>query len=196
MIEQLERIDRSVFLFLNELGHPYLDMPMWYISSIILWVPLFIFFLYYAYKKAGYPFVLYIFFGMAFCVLLSDRISVEFFKEIFQRVRPTHNEDIQHLVHTIIKPNGHEYRGGLYSFVSSHATNFFAIATFLFFNFKQYNKFWWLIFPWAILIGYSRIYLGVHYPADIIGGAILGCTIGIFLYKIGKYAFKSKTWLK
>ncbi len=196
MIERIESIDRAVFLFLNELGHPYLDLPMWYISSIVLWIPLFIYFLFYAYKKAGWYLLLYLFLGMALCVLLSDRISVELFKEVFQRFRPTHNEEIKDLVQTVVKPNGHEYRGGLFSFVSSHATNFFSIATFLFLNFRKYTTKWWWLFPWAILIGYSRIYLGVHYPADIIGGAILGCSIGAGLYNLGKYLFKSKTWLK
>ena len=178
MLEKLETLDRQLFLFLNGMHADWLDPVMWWISSIVLWIPLFLFIIYYSWKKGSWQLAVSILLGLAICILLSDRISVELFKEVFQRYRPTHHTEIGDLVHTVVKPNGEEYRGGLYSFVSSHATNFMSIAMFVFLSLKQFSKKWWWLFPIAILVAYSRIYLGVHYPADIICGGILGAIIG------------------
>lgn len=182
MIEKLEQFDRDLFLTLNGLHADWLDPVMWWISSIVLWIPLFLFVMYYAYKKGQIRLMLILTGGVALCILLSDRISVELFKEVFQRYRPTHNTEIGDLVHTVIKPNGEEYRGGMYSFVSSHATNFMSIGTFVFLHLKKYSKYWSLLFVWVALVAYSRIYLGVHYPADLVCGAMLGATIGGLVY--------------
>lgn len=184
MFEQLEKLDQSLFLYLNGLRADWLDPVMWWISSIVLWIPLFLFVLYYGYKKGQLKMVLVLIVGVALCILLSDRISVELFKEVFQRLRPTHNLDIKDLVHTVIKPNGEEYRGGLFSFVSSHATNFMSLGTFIYLHFRKYSKWWLLLFPWVALVAYSRIYLGVHYPADLVCGAALGFVIGLIIYQI------------
>lgn len=118
----------------------------------------------------------------AVCVSLTDLISVHGFKENVQRYRPTHNTEIGHLVKTVSKPNGEEYRGGIYGFVSSHAANFGGITILLFLFFRKYSKWWYLLFPWCILIAYSRIYLGVHYPSDLFAGAMLGIAVGCFVY--------------
>jgi undecaprenyl-diphosphatase len=108
-------------------------------------------------------------------VALSDSISV-LIKNLVERPRPSRNPEIANLVHIV-----NDYRGGMYGFVSSHAANFFGVATFLSHQFKHYR---WSIFlfVWAIVVSYSRIYLGVHYPLDIIFGAILGALIGIQCY--------------
>lgn len=182
MLEKLEGIDQSLFLYLNSLRADWLDPVMWYFSSIGLMIPVFAYILFYSYKKKGWPFMLMILLGLGFCILLSDRISVELFKEVFQRYRPTHNGEIGELVQTVIKPNGEEYRGGLFSFVSSHATNTASLAVFTFLHLRQFSMYWIFIFIWMLLVSYTRIYLGVHYPADIIGGMILGGSIGAFLY--------------
>lgn len=186
MFKQIEKIDQELFIFLNGLNATWLDPVMWWISSIVLWIPLFIFFFYYAYKKGQLKLMLTIIVGVGLCILLSDRISVELFKEVVQRYRPTHHAEIGEIVHTVIKPNGEEYRGGLFSFVSSHATNFSSIGVFLFLHFRSYSRYWLLLFPWVILVAYSRIYLGVHYPLDLVGGAILGAVIGAVVYGLSK----------
>jgi len=182
MIEQLEQFDRDLFLYLNGLHVDWLDPVMWWLSSIVLMIPVFGFVFYYAYKKGKIRLTLIIIGGLGLCVLLSDRISVEFFKEVFQRYRPTHNTEIGDLVHTVIKPNGEEYRGGTFSFVSSHATNAMSMALFSFLHLRRFNKKWSLLFLWVAIVSYTRIYLGVHYPADLVCGAILGAIIGGIVY--------------
>ncbi len=189
MIEYLEQIDQSLFLFLNGLRVEFLDKPMWVISQEYGNAPLFILLIAYIWRKKGWQFALSTLLGVVLVITLSDRISVELFKEVFMRYRPTHNLDIGGLVNTVTDFSGKEYRGGLYSFVSSHATNFFGLATFFWMIVRpDRKKVFWFIYGWAALVCYSRIYLGVHYPADIFCGALLGIAIGWV-------SFKVLTWL-
>ena len=119
---------------------------------------------------------------MIVLVVLTDQISVELFKENFKRYRPCHNLNIKHLIHLV-----GDGCGGLYGFVSSHATNTAGIATFLFLLLrKKFPKYSWLVFIWAALNSYSRVYVGVHYPADVMVGSLLGMAIGFFTF----YLFK------
>jgi undecaprenyl-diphosphatase len=108
-------------------------------------------------------------------IVLIDQTSVHLFKEVFHRLRPCHQPRISHLVHIV---NNH--CGGQYGFVSSHAANSFGFATFTILFFKN-NRFSWFIFAWALLLSYSRIYLGVHYPSDIVGGWMLGIFWGLVI---------------
>ncbi|MBL7899435.1 MAG: phosphatase PAP2 family protein [Crocinitomicaceae bacterium] len=186
MFEVIENIDRKLFLALNNVHSPAMDVIMWYVSWGVTWIPLFVFICCYAWKKKGLRFMIIILVSCSVCVALTDLISVYGLKETVQRFRPTHNLEIGHLVQTVNKPDGTEYRGGLYSFVSSHAANFGGIAFLIFLFFRQFSKWWYLLFVWLMLISYSRIYLGVHYPADLIAGAILGVTIGYFVYKFSQ----------
>jgi undecaprenyl-diphosphatase len=182
MFEKLEQLDRDLFLFLNGLHADWLDPIMWYLSTILLMIPVFAFAVYYAYRKGRWRYALIVLGGIGLCILLSDRISVEFFKEVVQRYRPTHNLEIGSLVHTVLDPKGNEYRGGLFSFVSSHATNAMSMALFVYLHFRKYSKYWALIFLWMVIVAYTRIYLGVHYPSDLICGGMLGILIGVFVY--------------
>ena len=112
-------------------------------------------------------------------IVFSDQLSVHAFKQVFLRYRPCHNLLIQSQVHL------NDGCGGMYGFVSSHAANTFALAMFLGLLFKDKIKYFGLaIFFWAAFVSYSRIYNGVHYPADIACGAILGMGIGILVFKM------------
>ena len=193
MLEKLENIDRTLFLFINGLHTPIIDIIMVYVSSITLWIPLFLFFLFYAYKNGKWPLVIISILGIALCILLADRISVMAFKDVFLRYRPSRNLDLKDSVHLLpelkgflYNTKGNLYTGGWYGFVSSHAANFFAITTFLVAIFSPFSKGWYWLFLWAALIAYSRIYLGVHYPSDIAVGAMLGILIGSSVYLIIK----------
>ena len=105
-------------------------------------------------------------------VLFCDRVSVELFKEVFQRYRPSRNLEIGDLLHLHIDDNGNPYTGGWYGFVSSHATNFFGMAMYFWLWLRPAKR--WVVlmlFSWAAFVSYTRIYLGVHYPFDMLGAA-------------------------
>ena len=116
--------------------------------------------------------------GVVFVVIFSDQISSSLLKPFFQRLRPSHNPDIENLVHIV-----NDSRGGLYGFVSSHAANTFGVATFvaLVFRHKGITP---VIYFWPMLVSYSRIYLAKHYLGDIIGGAIVGVLVACAVYLI------------
>jgi len=188
LIDKLEYLDRELFLWLNGLHQDWLDQPMFYMTDKLFWIPVYLFLLVVIYRAFGLKNTLWTVLGVALVITFCDRISVEFFKEVFERYRPTHNLEIKHLVHKV-----NNYGGGKYGFVSSHAANFFGIASFLYPILKRaygLRALW--LFPWVAFISYTRIYLGVHYPGDIIGGAILGAVIGYFLYLFFKKYFLFK----
>lgn len=187
----LENIDRSIFFVINSNYNSILDIIMWQVSHQFIWTPLYAFFLFYAYNKLSKKRLFYFLLSVGLCFLLADQISVHAFKEVFQRYRPSHNLEIKHLVHSYTKSNGEIYYGGLYGFISSHAANFFALSTFLYLTFRHFSKYWILLFLWALIIIYSRVYLGVHYPSDVFAGAILGSIIGWTVYKLYNVLNKS-----
>lgn len=175
MIEKLELIDRSIFLFINGLHAPFFDKLMWFVSGKLSWIPLYLLLLFFLIKKEKKHWWLIIL-ALALLITLADQTSVKLFKETFQRYRPCHNLEIQHLVHKV-----NNKCGGTFGFVSSHATNVFALASFISLVFrKNYVTIGMLI--WAALVSYSRIYLGVHYPADVSAGALLGMLCGLLIY--------------
>jgi undecaprenyl-diphosphatase len=115
---------------------------------------------------------------IAIVILLADQVSVHLFKEVFLRFRPCHNLAIKDLVHTV------DGCGGQYGFVSSHAANTFALAVFLGLVFKKYcSKLLFVMLVWATIVSYSRIYVGVHYPADLFCGALLGVLLALIVWK-------------
>ena len=120
------------------------------------------------------------------CVVLTDQISVHGFKNVFERYRPCHTAELFDQMR-LVKANC----GGYYGFVSSHATNTFGFAILMGLIFRKQSILWGLI-AWATLISYSRIYLGVHFPLDVIGGGLLGSAIGVFCFSVAQ-RFMPKT---
>ncbi len=155
---------------------------MFWASNKFIWIPLYLFFFFLVFKQIGKR-VWLIALAVLVLIVLSDQLSNHAFKNTFLRYRPCHNLLIQAQVHL----NGG--CGGTYGFVSSHAANTFALAMFLFLFFKnKINYFGILIFLWASFVSYSRIYNGVHYPADISVGAIIGMGIGVMVFKLFEFS--------
>ncbi len=179
-LQKILEIDKEVFLFLNGFHNNFWDTIMLMVTRKETWLPFYVVIIFYMVKNYKFKSLLVLFF-LALTILLSDQISV-FLKEVFQRLRPVHDPAISPLVHNVLR------KGGLYSFVSSHASNGFAIFIFTSRLFKNpWYKF--LILFWAILFSYSRIYSGVHYPLDILGGALVG-------WGIGELCFKMLIWIE
>ena len=179
IINNIIDLDTQLFLFFNSKHNEFFDVVMYWISNKFFWIPLYLFFFFLAYKQVGKR-IWIVILAAALLILLSDQISVHAFKNVFLRLRPCHNLLLQSKVHLL---NG--YCGGTYGFVSSHAANTFALAMFLSLFFRRrINYFGVFIFSWATLVAYSRIYSGVHYPADVVIGAILGMAIGIVVFKM------------
>ena len=185
MIEKVESWDTSLFLFLNGFHNDFWDTVMYWVSDKYFWAPFYALLLILIGVKLKWKTLLVILPLIALLILFSDQGSV-FLKNLFQRYRPCHNYLIQDIVHTL---NGK--CGGQYGFVSSHTANTFALAVFVGMLFREKLK-WMLLFmlSWASLVSYSRIYLGVHYPADLLAGALLGTGIGFLLVKGYFYFYK------
>jgi undecaprenyl-diphosphatase len=185
MTEYLEEIDRQIVLAINGLHRVWLDEIMWWISARITWIPLYLVLLYLAFKQLNrkqlFLFVVFVVGSVA----ITDLVSVHLFKNVFLRYRPSHNLFISDQLHFYKIKQGEWYKGGQFGFVSSHAANYFAIATASWLVLKEeYPKLkWWLLII-GFLICFSRIYLGVHYLSDIVVGGFVGGFIAFVIYKI------------
>ncbi len=200
MIEFLNQIDTNIFICLNSLNNEFWDSIFLWVTEKYSWLFLYVIILgllvwrYLAVKteisskqdiyiikfqinKTCWPWLLLAIIFVVLVVALADQISVHLFKNVFQRLRPSHEPDLAELIHLPRR------KGGLYGFVSGHATTSFALAYFtsLIIGRKWYT---YVIYIWAIVFSYSRIYIGVHYPGDSIFGALLGFFIGWMMLRV------------
>lgn len=183
MFEQIETLDRQLLLLINGANSPFFDTLMWTVSGKLVWIPVYAALLYFMWRKAPKNWwILAI--GIGVAILLADTVSVHAFKNVVCRYRPSHNLELQDVIHLV-----NNKRGGMYGFVSSHAANMFSIATFVS---LLLSKRWLTVtlFVWAAIISYSRIYLGLHYPADVFCGALLGIAAGAVAYKLHQFLTK------
>lgn len=188
-METISTIDSDLFLFLNGLHADWMDKVMIAITQMWVWVPLYLLLIYWVVKQYGKR-CWWVFLAVGLVVFCSDQLSAHICKPFFQRLRPCYNANFQGLIYL---PKG--LAGGKYGFVSSHAANTFAVAAFLSAALRK-NRNWMgvVLYLWAFISSYSRIYLGFHYPGDILCGALLGILIGIILWKVFHLLVVRKIW--
>ena len=176
MWQYLDKLDKQIFLFFNGFHNNFFDGFFSIITTTVTWIPLFVLLIYLIIRKYKMQSII-ILLGVVVLIACTDIISSHIIKPWVGRLRPCHDESLFGLVHTV---NGK--CGGRFSFVSSHATNLFGVATYSFLALRKHYKHMYLMFIWAAMIGYSRIYLGVHYPGDVLCGTILGISIAVLIW--------------
>ena len=178
LIDKLLPYETDLFFALNGSDSPFWDNAMWTYTGLVIWLPLILFILYFAFRNQQLKQGMLVLGAIVLVLLLSSLISGSLFKPFFKRYRPTHHPNYKHLVAIV---NG--FRGGDYGFISGHATNSFGLAFFLSLLFRSQFVTTSLML-WATLNSYSRINLGVHFISDIVAGFIIGALIGLLVYKI------------
>ena len=182
MIEEILKLDSKLLIFLNNLGVPRFD-NFWVSLSKIeanILMYLFLICLFFYIQKARLKFsnILYLIFVIAIMITITDQ-GANLFKDSFQRLRPCYDETVKDSIR-LVKDNC----GGKYGFFSAHASNSFSLAIFFGLLFRNRIRYIILItLVYASFISYSRIYLGVHFPIDIIFGSLFGLFIGFSVYK-------------
>ena len=180
MLEDILNYERSAFLWMNNGHSAFGDQFMWLFSGKIGWIPLAVaYIIILSYKnKTNWKEVILVFASIVFVITLCDQFSSSICKPLFTRFRPTHHPDFMDVVNIVF-----DYRGGPYGFISSHAANAFGFATLTSLIFR-YRPYLLMLFGWAIVTAYSRIYLGVHFITDVIPGIISGILFGWIVYEL------------
>ena len=189
-MDELIDFDQHLLLVLNGSDNIWLDNVFQLLTKTVTWVPLILVLLYILLKNRPWREVLLFVVCLALVILVTDRFSSGFCKPFFHRFRPSHEPALEGLVDLV-----GDRRGGLYGFISSHAANTFGAFAFISLYFRR-RAMTLTLFLWACLSSYSRIYLGLHYPGDILVGALWGLLTGTFVYfgmtKITGYLSKGK----
>jgi undecaprenyl-diphosphatase len=174
----LNNPDTSLFLVINGNHSGFFDAFFTLFTSMITWIPFYVLILYLVFKKYN-QYGFWVLIAIIIAIVLSDQIA-GLIKNTVQRYRPSNEPLLTGKVHIPVGP------GGAYGFISSHAANTFAFAFFMGYLTKNRNLFL-MLFGWACVTAYSRIYVGVHYPLDVFTGAVLGSIIGWLIYKLLMY---------
>jgi undecaprenyl-diphosphatase len=188
MLQELLQLDKDFFIYLNGLGTPQWDNLFQFISHKLSAVPLYIFLLILSFRKFGLKQTLVLLVSVALLITVTDQLS-NFFKYGVARLRPCHDPEIIPVMRLV-----KSYCGGQYGYFSAHAANAFAIAVFFGSILKSTIKYIGVFLVlWAAFVAYSRIYLGVHFPLDIITGAVLGSLFGwlfvkLFIFSLRKFS--------
>ncbi len=183
MIDKLIALDKKILLLLNGFHSGWLDPVMFVMSNTLFWLPLYLWLIYVTqkkYQKATWIILI----GGVITLVLADQVTATLMKPYFARLRPSHDPSLKDQLHLVHDFNGNVYYGGLYGFASSHAANTFGTALFFFMFLKPFYRWTGLLFGWAALMTYTRIYLGVHFPGDILVGAFVGFLAALAAKKI------------
>ena len=177
MFNKLIEIDQSWLLAINGAHCAWMDQVMWYISQAWVWIPLYALLIGLLVWRFGWKWGLVYTLALVAAVGLSDWVSSGLIKHLVCRPRPTHEPALEGLVHVV---NG--YVGGAYGFVSSHAANTMSLAVLFGLIWNKMNHLGWWLLTYVVVNCYSRMYLGVHYPGDILGGLVVGTVIALLVY--------------
>ncbi len=184
MLETLLNYDKELLIFLNNLGSPTWDGLWLVITNEKTFVPLYLFLLYLIYKKFGLKTMLISTIVIIFMILFTDQIT-NLFKAVFKRFRPCRAEGVMDQIRYVAP------RCGRYGFFSGHSSNSMAAAVFAGLLLRPYyKKIIFILLFWSAIVAYSRIYVGVHYPLDIVCGMTFGAMSGFMFYKIAVFAIK------
>ena len=182
ILEGILEWERELFLSLNGAHSLYADIFLWLYSGPAGWVPIVIFATGCIIAKTKWKEWGLLVLSLGLVILFCDLLSSHFTKPFFARLRPTHHPLFMDEVKTVFGK-----QGNLYGFVSGHSANSFGLMMFtaLFFKYKPYTGF---ITLWAVIMVYSRIYLGMHFISDVVGGILAGMLIGFLVYRLFLYA--------
>lgn len=176
MLEKVKSLDESLFLWLNSFHYEFLDSLMLLITHRLTWIPFYVMMLVYLYQNIKKQKILTIL-TIILAVGLADYVTSGLMKPYFMRPRPCYNPNFTAFIHVPGKC------GGQFGFASSHAANSFALFTALFLRLGWHNNWTKFTLIWAVVVSYSRIYVGVHYPADILVGMLVGFVIASLVKK-------------
>lgn len=168
LLSMLKAMDTMVFLTVNSHHNAYFDSVMWLVSGKLIWVPMYVSLFFVLLKNYSYKVVFAILLAIGVVILFTDSFTAQVIRPWVCRLRPSNLDNpMSSMVHVV---DG--YRGGAYGFPSNHASNTWGLAFFITFLFRRY-KLTFFFFLWALLVCYSRMYLGVHYFGDLLIGALL-----------------------
>jgi undecaprenyl-diphosphatase len=187
LLKWLDHVDRSIFRTIQQGSSPFLDWLLPWLREPLVWIPVYAFMFFYAFRvgrgaradrKTAFLFIVL----SVVTVALTDSITAQVLKPLFGRLRPCHDPEMQTLLHHLVSC------GGLYSMPSNHAANHFGLAAFWFFAIRSINgsKWYWL-WLWAAIVCYAQVYVGKHYPFDVLVGAVFGTLLGWGLSRLFIY---------
>jgi undecaprenyl-diphosphatase len=182
MLEKILSLDTQLFIFLNGLGSETYDGFWLFITKQSNWTPFFLLLLFLVYKKLGIKHTAVLLLFVTLLIVTSDQIT-NLVKHTFQRLRPCSNPEIKSIIRAVQTRTS-------FSFFSGHAASSMAVTTFLFLILKDKYKYIGFLFLWPLIFAYSRVYLGLHYPLDILSGYLFGATLGYLFFKAYQWAIR------